>query len=1136
MDVRPKQANLMPLAASRSKAPVKSRVPVMNIISERPANPSNEAKDKLILNGKEITSIEKIVFGFKSVSEIQVLDLSMNLIRVIPDCLSSMKLLNKLDLSQNCIDSFGTSLSKLKSLVRLNLAKNKITRIGSSDIYQLFFSKTVIVSHNLITEVTANIRHLVNLRVFYLDGNPFQTLPTTIKELKNLKELKLEWTEYLVPSRLASITSQEFIPKNFEEIELKDDQPNRWMSLEELFAFIADLEIKKSATIFSLNDMQKCFNNGTKANTFEEVSRAIRMNHAGVALSQLEDSSIKLVGLSKLQDLLISSMKCPDKTIAKRLIELGAPCNMRVNKTQETILHLAANCLSDELLFTLRNRINTADMIDEHGNTPLHKLFHKKNERESFFNLDLMNNAKGWGYKMDTNILRSNDENPIGILRDDAHIKAPLTTKEKDTYYSDFYKKMAEVAIQLVDMGVDPNHYNRAGLCAWHLLVMRENYMTFKLMRLCDLSGPKAIDWSLGLHHGELPVLHLTATCNDWRFFVEYLEGKSKVNAIELDSMLRLPDKVISGQKQLLRAKVFLRHLHSDYKLFLKFQPILGDITKTKLKRKASLLRRTNGEDSSISQKSKCSNESLGIRKLNPSNEIKSNLNNFSPIKTDIVTTSDSQSANKVLCMKPKPGFVKLSAPYSVERLGKPSINIGPNLITQQNSKSLQPTDLTGEDNSLSTSKGTNQWLHGAMSNLKVTIKNPRVIMNYDSMKHGILKNYIPQKDPTKKNDSLDIKVDMMNPNPTKVFSRVHNLVPSELSENIQVNKSRQIEVTVNMSQLNSVRSFQSVQRIEGPDIIPKLVKIVTKILLRDLITFRYSFTKLACHVNDENSIDNFSVFQYLMTLKIFISKIGTLMAGMSSYLKPELIPAFHSAIRQELMHDDTLLKIRNLLIEKFSDKKEVILMKKFFKQYALVEEILDRITILFGVELNSSPTIAMKSTLASKSISTRKNGNFIFGSSDLLHRALVVSPQKQLKQMKKTEDNQILLSPDDLRLDGSMDSSGDSLALDMKKLTTPFHVNYRVDISDLKEKFKNQKTQPHQMPLNRFISDHDKGLKCLESKIISFRTNISSTIGTDVNPIQRLEQQTNEPLSKEITNRLVPGYIPNRRIRPKFL
>lgn len=1134
MDVQPRQTNSSPLNAARSKAPVKSRVPAMKIVSERQTSPIVQGKDKLILNRKEITSIEKIVFGFTSVSEIQVLDLSMNLITVIPECLAGMHSLKKLDLSQNFISTFGSTLSKIKTLVRLNLAKNKIARIGSSDIYQLFFAKTVIVSHNLISEITPNIRHLVNLKVFYLDGNPISSLPISLKELKNLKELKIEWPEYLFPPRLPSIPSQEFIPNKQDEIDEKEESPNRWISLEELWSYLHSLESIKKASSFTLLDLHKGFSSDAIVNTYEHLCQAIRMNHPGVALFLLDDPLRGSLNDSQLRELLLFSLRCPVKTIAKRLLELGAPCNIKINKQQESLLHWAADVMSDELLQTLKKRLEKTDLLDEQGNSSLHKLFQKKNERDSFFNFEFQNNKKIFGTSKDYLTPMCMQDAPLGVLSRDEILSSSGPSKERDIYYSEFYKKLAEIAVQLIDMGVDPNHFNAAGMCAWHLLVIRENYITFKLLRICDLTGPKAIDWSLGLDKGEIPVLHLVAACKDWRFFLEYLEGKSKVNSIELDSQLRLPDKVLSEHRYLLRVKIYLRHLHSDYRLLLKFQNCLEDANKSRLKRKASLLKKTQGDEGSISQKSRTSYESSGIKKLHPSIQIGPKLTRFSPSKPETFDHIEDQSANKIMTMHPKSGYLKFAAPKSIDRLDKPSSNIGLNIFSLQNSKSLQQEDHSSELLSTSNNKATITWLEGAVTNLKFTTNNPKIVLNVDSMKSNLLKKKVVQKESTIKHEAGPIKGSSSLQFTTKVPSRIHQIPHSDLSENVQVNKSRQIEVSVNMSQLNSVRSLQSSQQVDKEESVPKFLKVFTKIMLRDLINFRYSCSKLSIHIQETQQEKQEILLYYLMNLKNFLGKVRVLVSGLSTCLKSELVPSFISSVKEELMHDDCLLKIKSLLQENFEGKKSYFLRKRSYLMLSISEEILDTISQMFGSDLQTNPRVRMPPSLASTSISTRKTNNFTKGSSNIFLKAITFSPEKKHPSMNRKEMKEILLSPGDLRLDGSSDSSGESLNLNVQNLTAPFEMEYKVDLSDLKEKFKQNKPQLNQLPLNRLISDHDKGLKSLESKIISFKTHINSMNGTEYAQISKQDLtkcQGNRDFPPGISTGMFPSRMPRQKI-----
>jgi hypothetical protein len=1102
MDARLRPADRMPLAASRSKAPVKSRIPVMSIVSDKPEQGSATEKDKLSLNGKQITSIEKIILGFTRVCDVQILELSMNLITAIPDCLASLRCLKHLDLSQNLIQSFGSSLSKIKSLVRLNLAKNRISRIGSTDIYQLFFAKTVIVSHNLIDEVTPNIKHLSNLRVLYLDGNPFCSLPISLKELKNLKELRLDWPEYMSPPRLPSITCQDFIQNNSNQIGKPSEQVNRWISWEEFCSFLTEMEVVGHNITFSPNDLATHFSSSKLCNTYDVLSRAIRLHHQGIALHCMMEKADQPFDSEKLAALLVGALKLPSKTVAERLLEQGAPCNLRLNHQQETVLHMAADSLSENLIRTLAKCGCDPNLTDDQGNTALHKLFQKKNDRESYLMKSYCSNQFNKDNSVDYFGQKQGQEPSPGLYIPDNLFKGNSLARLNDQYHIEFQKKLAELAVQLIDMGVDPNVYNGAGLCAWHLLVIKESYVAFKLLRLCDVKAPVAIDWSLGAFKGEIPALHLAAMRADWRFFLEFLEGACKVNSIQFDYHLRLPLEVLGQEKRALRSKIYLKHLIYDYSIFLRFQNSREDVHKTRLKRKASLLKRNQGEDTTISQKSKCSNDSSGFKKLIPTLQISKQITKFSPYQTDFFINKGQQSVNTVFSMKPKSGFLKFSTPQSTEKLESNNITLEPESNHQNNQRSVKVAGLSKVEQTSTNHRGTNLMLAGIALNLKAKPRSLRTATDSNQMRGLLLNQYPSTRPQVHQPDAKSLRVMIEQNFSVKQPSRIHTTQPSDLSENAHVNKSRRIEVSANMSQLNSMRSLQSMQRVEGQDIALRFIKIFTKALLKDLISFRYSLPKLELRETSEIHANNPQLVETLHGLRVFFAKVDLLMAAMSSFLKPEMVAPFTQAVAFELMHDDCLLNIRNSLERLIDDQKPSLLRSKRYIEIALIEEILERISNKFGRDLVSSSPGEFSGKAGERPAADRKQMKPLMGKNEILKKALIFTPEKQVKHRGMKLIRHERASDTNQLRETSLESSGESLNLDINRVLATAPMGFKANMTDLAEKLRLSTHQTHQMPMNRFISDHDKGLKSLENKIISFRNNFKTTNQDAFTPI----------------------------------
>lgn len=170
----------------------------------------NSCMDITSLNlcSNQIKFLSPIIHSFHN---LQVLDLSQNLLTQLPQCITQLTKLTTLIASNNQLDNdsfpkdFGTSLAG--SLKVLSLGGNQFKSVPA-EILELTQLRSLYLGGNCIEEITRDIKKLENLRVLYLGGNQLTSIPQEIGLLQNLQSLSVcENRIRSLPSSIAFLRS-----------------------------------------------------------------------------------------------------------------------------------------------------------------------------------------------------------------------------------------------------------------------------------------------------------------------------------------------------------------------------------------------------------------------------------------------------------------------------------------------------------------------------------------------------------------------------------------------------------------------------------------------------------------------------------------------------------------------------------------------------------------------------------------------------------------------------------------------------------------------------------------------------------------------------------------------------------------
>ena len=118
------------------------------------------------------------------------LDLSENVVKTLPQDFSKLKLLKKLDLSSCGITELGPGIGELTSLEVLKLSGNKIKTLPQ-DLSNLKLLMILYLRNCELTELGPGIGELTSLKELNLSGNKIKTLPQDLSNLKLLIKLNL---------------------------------------------------------------------------------------------------------------------------------------------------------------------------------------------------------------------------------------------------------------------------------------------------------------------------------------------------------------------------------------------------------------------------------------------------------------------------------------------------------------------------------------------------------------------------------------------------------------------------------------------------------------------------------------------------------------------------------------------------------------------------------------------------------------------------------------------------------------------------------------------------------------------------------------------------------------------------------
>jgi leucine-rich repeat protein SHOC2 len=178
---------------------------------------------KVHLDKRDLEYIPEIIFKF---TNLQVLNLSSNLIKIIPNNIGDLVNLQELYLDRNHISEIPEEIGKLCKLRKVILSNNKIKYLPNS-FYNLENLEILNISCNHLGLLSDDISKLEKLEYLYLRNNRLRYIPKDIAKIKvtkifydsyeNLNNLSYE-CEYLQIENLDKPLTN--LPINIQELRL----------------------------------------------------------------------------------------------------------------------------------------------------------------------------------------------------------------------------------------------------------------------------------------------------------------------------------------------------------------------------------------------------------------------------------------------------------------------------------------------------------------------------------------------------------------------------------------------------------------------------------------------------------------------------------------------------------------------------------------------------------------------------------------------------------------------------------------------------------------------------------------------------------------------------------------------------
>ena len=856
-------------------------VPSMNPIRKckNDAIPNAKTSEVLVLKNRMITNLKYEVPEETINERLIEIEISNSLLQEIPENLSNCVKLQNLDLSHNFISSISPVLLRLKNLTRLSLSHNRLKWIGPADVYRFSRLKTLLLSSNVIDSVTHEIYKLSNMRALSLDGNPLMAIPCSIRKMKNLKSLRVDWPLYSKPAFREEIVQPE-IARKYQERKLESPQSgsDRYLYLSDLFMLMDRLSTQETSSLSINSFLLEFSSNGVIPPSEPLINYAIKHRHQGIAIHFLklenvygidaEDMNMcnqygREIGETKhsktsllhrfQHSTVLNFLKMCIQNRCNRLVwpilKSKYPFCFDSMKEKPSLIHLAVDQMDLDLTLELIRQGAPVNCLDIDGNTPMHYLFMRINDKIKINLHQMLNNTLSLGDEED---IKQMKWDKIGAL--EMIIEKCKEFDRLSMFNSTFYKKTIDMAVLLLRNGANPNLFNDQGFCPWHFVFFKEDFETFKWLHTTDIPELSKIDWNVSLFSGEVPALHLVAILDNWRFLIEFIDSSRKAVCLEIDSVLKMAGYYIKKKNGRIPNKYFIKHFRRDFRNHLRGQTTEQTILKNAVKKRLNLLNHKTSSNTSITGILTKKIQSTSAKKKVPT-FASSSLERFSREDSEMKFTEENDRQTKIILTAPL-SAKKICIEYSEQkRMNEKAEWKGEKIATlEPHQDSVKKSDNTYY--AMSTDPQTasgNAWLQTSLQNM-LGDKNKK-IMNSKS--------------------KLSFKI------PLSSQKRPSMNCQDEFDEGVKTNPATSRSVS-SYSFKKPAGKLSFLIKDCNNNMLEKMVKLISKRYFKQILTLKYSIRQVIStswiHNPTEFYILLYNIHSNMKKLEIYIYQSSLIM------------------------------------------------------------------------------------------------------------------------------------------------------------------------------------------------------------------------------------------------------------------
>ena len=158
----------------------------------------------LYINGNKLRTVPA---NLADIKQLETVDLSNNLISLIPNRFCTLRNLRALNLSGNNLEFLPVGFAQLRQLEELLLAHNQLAELRDN-FGELSKLEILDLSHNRLIILPDSIANFNRLEEFNLRGNRLKELPATIEQLSSLVLLDLSHNDLKeLPNELGGLSS-----------------------------------------------------------------------------------------------------------------------------------------------------------------------------------------------------------------------------------------------------------------------------------------------------------------------------------------------------------------------------------------------------------------------------------------------------------------------------------------------------------------------------------------------------------------------------------------------------------------------------------------------------------------------------------------------------------------------------------------------------------------------------------------------------------------------------------------------------------------------------------------------------------------------------------------------------------------